>query len=94
VYDSLKALECVQTFSPDIVVLDIGLPMLSGYEVCKRMRKLPQTRHATLIAMTGYGQKEDLARAFEAGFDHHLVKPADPRELLRLIGRPLHAKPE
>ncbi len=94
VYDSLKALECVETFSPEIVVLDIGLPMLTGYEVCKRMRKLPQTQHATLIAMTGYGQKEDLARAFEAGFDHHLVKPADPRELLRLIGRPLHAKPE
>jgi CheY-like chemotaxis protein/two-component sensor histidine kinase len=83
--DGMQALACVPVFAPQIVVLDIGLPVLSGYEVAKRMRKMPTTAHALLIALTGYGQKEDQLRAMEAGFDRHFVKPTDPRVLVDLI---------
>jgi len=81
----MQALACVPVFAPQIVVLDIGLPVLSGYEVAKRMRQMPATRDALLIALTGYGQKEDQLRAKEAGFDRHFVKPTDPRVLVELI---------
>jgi CheY-like chemotaxis protein len=83
--DGMQALACVPVFAPQIVVLDIGLPVLSGYEVAQRMRKLPATQNALLIALTGYGQKEDQVRAMEAGFDRHFVKPTDPRTLVELI---------
>ncbi|HEY0857566.1 MAG TPA: response regulator [Albitalea sp.] len=83
--DGLQALACVPVFAPQIVVLDIGLPVLSGYEVAKRMRKMAVTQSALLVALTGYGQKEDKVRAMEAGFDHHFVKPTDPRVLVELI---------
>jgi len=83
--DGMQALSCVPVFAPQIVVLDIGLPMLDGYEVARRMRMLPATRNALLVALTGYGQKEDQLRAKEAGFDRHFVKPTDPRVLVELI---------
>ncbi|HJV61137.1 MAG TPA: response regulator, partial [Albitalea sp.] len=85
VSDGMQALACVPVFAPQIVVLDIGLPVLSGYEVARRMRALPQTRDVLLIALTGYGQKEDQLRAAEAGFDRHFVKPTDPGVLVELI---------
>ncbi|HUG24640.1 response regulator [Piscinibacter sp.] len=83
--DGMQALACVPVFAPQIVVLDIGLPVLSGYEVAKRMRQMPVTEQALLVALTGYGQKEDQLRAMEAGFDRHFVKPTDPRKLVELI---------
>ncbi|HEV7915256.1 MAG TPA: response regulator [Albitalea sp.] len=85
VNDGLQALACVPVFAPQIVVLDIGLPVMNGYEVCKRMRKMPATQKALLVALTGYGQKEDQLRAIDAGFDRHFVKPTDPRVLVHLI---------
>jgi signal transduction histidine kinase/DNA-binding response OmpR family regulator len=85
VNDGMQALACVSVFAPQVVVLDIGLPVLSGYEVARRLRELPVTRDALLVALTGYGQKEDQMRAAEAGFDHHFVKPTDPHEIVRLI---------
>ncbi len=85
--DGPQALACVPVFAPQIVVLDIGLPGLSGYEVARRLRAQPDAAHALLIAMTGYGQKEDQLRAMAAGFDHHFVKPADPRQLVELIAQ-------
>src|SRR5438105_9220146 len=85
--DGVQALSCVPVFAPQIVVLDIGLPGLSGYEVAKRMRKLPATQNALLVALTGYGQKEDQQRAMESGFDRHFVKPTDPRLLVELIAQ-------
>jgi signal transduction histidine kinase len=85
VSDGLLALACAPVFAPQIVVLDIGLPMMDGYEVARRLRRLPATEHALLVAMTGYGQKEDQLRAVEAGFDRHFVKPTDPRMLVQLI---------
>ena len=85
VSDGLLALACAPVFAPQIVVLDIGLPMMDGYEVARRLRRLPATEHALLLAMTGYGQKEDQQRAAEAGFDRHFVKPTDPRMIAQLI---------
>jgi CheY-like chemotaxis protein len=83
--DGAQALACVPVFAPQVVLLDIGLPGLSGYEVAVRMRKLAPTQKALLIALTGYGSKEDRARALEAGFDQHCVKPADPNKIVELI---------
>jgi len=85
--DGVQALACVPVFAPQIVILDIGLPILSGYEVAQRMRTMPATQHALLVALTGYGQKEDQLRAMEAGFDRHFVKPTDPRTLVELIAQ-------
>ncbi|WP_280150337.1 response regulator [Piscinibacter sp. XHJ-5] len=83
--DGQQALACVPVFAPQIVVLDIGLPVMNGYEVARRMRKMPATRDALIVALTGYGQKEDQLRAIDAGFDRHFVKPTDPRVLVQLI---------
>ncbi|WP_240636129.1 response regulator [Caldimonas tepidiphila] len=83
--DGLEALGRAATFEPDVVVLDIGLPGLDGYEVARRLRQSSACAGALLVALTGYGQSSDREQADEAGFDHHLVKPADPRQLARLV---------
>ncbi|MEW6706900.1 MAG: response regulator [Pseudomonadota bacterium] len=85
--DGAQALTSAATFCPDVVVLDIGLPQLDGYEVARRLRQLAPTRQSLLIALTGYGQKGDQEQALAAGFDCHLVKPADPRILVERIAR-------
>jgi len=84
----IKAIEQAQVFHPQVVLLDIGLPDLDGYEVAKRLRALPETRDATLIALTGYGQSEDHNRSQSAGFDHHLLKPLNFDELSALLTSP------
>jgi len=84
--DGHQALACVRSFRPEVVVLDIGLPLLDGYEVARRMRRLAPTRNALLIALTGYGQVGDQRLAMDAGFDWHLAKPTDPHALAKLIG--------
>lgn len=81
----MEALEKAEKFRPQIVLLDIGLPDLSGYEVAKRLRELPQTRNALLIALTGYGQSKDMELSQSTGFDHHLLKPVDFDKLLALL---------
>jgi two-component system CheB/CheR fusion protein len=78
-------LEVVRQHRPDIVLCDIGLAGMDGYAVAARLREVAIEPRPTLIAITGYGQPEDRARALAAGFDHHLVKPVDPDMLLRLI---------
>ena len=80
-----KALECVDAFKPDVVLLDIGMPGMDGYEVAHRIRANPANRGLSLIALTGWGQDEDRRRSEAAGFDHHLVKPADIEQLRRLL---------
>ena len=72
-------------FAPDAVLLDIGMPGMDGYEVARRIRALPAGAGTPLIAVTGWGQQEDIRRCFEAGFDHHLVKPLDVDRLWELI---------
>ncbi len=83
--DGTQALASAPVYAPDVVVLDIGLPGLDGYEVARRMRQMPQTRGALLLALTGYGQKGDQEQALAAGFDTHFVKPADPELLAKRI---------
>jgi CheY-like chemotaxis protein len=85
-YDGMTALATAQSFVPDAVVLDIGLPGIDGYEVARRLRARPETAHALIVAVTGYGQKEDRERSRAAGFDHHLVKPIESDALLMLLG--------
>ena len=81
----MKALEQAQIFQPHIVLLDIGLPDLNGYEVAKRLRLLPETKHMILIALSGYGQAEDFEKSQSAGFNHHLLKPMDYLKLSALL---------
>jgi CheY-like chemotaxis protein len=75
-------------FGPDAVLLDIGLPDISGYDVCRRLRETPRFADTLLIAQTGWGQKKDRDMAFAAGFDHHLVKPASADDLERALRSP------
>jgi CheY-like chemotaxis protein len=81
------ALAIARQTSPAILFLDIGLPDVDGYELARRLRALPELAHASLVAVTGYGQPKDKARAIEAGFDHHLVKPARLADVLALLPR-------
>jgi DNA-binding response OmpR family regulator len=85
-YDGEEALRIAEEFRPDVVLLDIGMPRLDGYETCRQIRSRAWGKSTVLIAMTGWGQEADRQRALAAGFDHHLVKPADPAAVLELIG--------
>ncbi|HVL75475.1 MAG TPA: response regulator, partial [Noviherbaspirillum sp.] len=85
-YDARRALERAAGEAPDVLLLDIGLPDMDGYTLARRLRAMPATRHALLIAVTGYGQAEDRERSREAGFDFHLVKPVDTARLAELLG--------
>jgi PAS domain S-box-containing protein len=84
-HDGESALRRIEDERPDIILLDIGLPGMSGYAVAERLRKTPAGRAAKLYALTGYGQDEDRRRSAEAGFDGHLVKPVLPGDLFALI---------
>jgi signal transduction histidine kinase len=80
-----EALARFEDFGPDAVLLDIGMPGMDGYEVARRIRALPAGATTPLIAVTGWGQQEDIRRCFEAGFDHHLVKPLDVDKLWEIV---------
>jgi signal transduction histidine kinase/ActR/RegA family two-component response regulator len=84
-YAGADALLAVEAHRPDVVLLDIGMPEMDGYEVARRIRERTGTGGPTLIALSGWGQEEDLRRTREAGFDHHLIKPADLDALKRLL---------
>lgn len=84
-YDSWSALERAASFRPQAVLLDIGLPGASGYEVVRRLRALPECAQAKMIALTGYGQARDRELAMEAGFDFHLVKPVSVGALVGVL---------
>src|SRR5262249_12717795 len=83
--DGPSALAAVRERRPDVVVLDIGLPQMDGYEVARQLRAMPGGEEMLLIALTGYGQSEDKQRSLDAGFNYHLVKPVDPGVLEKLI---------
>lgn len=104
-YSGFEALEARERFVPDVILLDIGLPGLSGYETARRIRadihdarrdadvaagqsdgRCRQVVQPLLIAVTGYGSTDDVAQAFRAGFDHHVLKPSDPQVLEELLG--------
>src|SRR5204863_230120 len=70
---------------PEVLVVDIGLPGMNGYEVARHIRQQPRLRKAVLVPQTGWGQEEDRRRSYEAGFDHHFVKPVSPQALEELL---------
>lgn len=84
-YCADDALTTARRTSPDILFLDIGLPDMDGYELAHHLRTLPETARSSLVALTGYGQPQDKERALDAGFDHHLVKPAKVADVLGLL---------
>ncbi len=86
------ALQIAQDFHPDAVLLDIGLPGMNGFEVAKGLRSQPESRDALLIALTGYGEAESRQRSHQAGFDFHMVKPADINLLLTMLANPQEAR--
>ena len=85
VYDGIAALAAAGDVSPDVVVMDIGMPGMDGYDAARMMRQLPGGDAMVLIALTGWGQPADKSRASEAGFNHHLIKPVDYDTLLKCL---------
>jgi CheY-like chemotaxis protein len=89
-YDGRSGLRRASEHHPDVVLLDIGMPDMDGYETCRRLRCAPYGAHVFVVAVTGWGQPHDRDRALAAGFDAHLTKPADPRVLeALLLGAPM-----
>ena len=86
-FDGQTALNEAERFHPHAILLDIGLPVLDGYEVARRIRANHAMDGVVLIALTGYGQDTDRERSAQAGFDHYFVKPTDPRVLCDVLGR-------
>jgi two-component system CheB/CheR fusion protein len=84
-YDGEFACELATTFRPDVVLLDIGLPGMDGYEVARQLRQLPGMATALLVAITGYGREADVQRGKEAGIYSHFLKPVDPDRLKQLL---------
>jgi CheY-like chemotaxis protein len=84
-YDGPTGLDAAKNSKPDVVLLDIGLPGMDGYQLAALLRRDETVKNATLIAISGYGQEEDLRLAKEAGFDHHLVKPIISDELIKIL---------
>jgi CheY-like chemotaxis protein len=84
-YTGRGALEAVRQHWPDAVLLDIGMPDMTGYDVARAIREIDRERPICLIAVTGWGQMEDRARTRAAGFDHHLTKPVDPDQVTDLL---------
>jgi CheY-like chemotaxis protein len=91
-FDGPSALRAVERFTPDLALLDIGLPAMDGYELARRLRALPALAHVRLLAVTGYGQERDRRAAADAGFDGHLAKPVElgvlEAELSRIMSAP------
>ena len=84
--DGLAAVDTAQNFQPDVIFLDIGLPLLNGYEAARRIRERQSEKKPLLVALTGWGQDQDRRRSEDAGFDAHLVKPIDDQVLGKLLG--------
>jgi CheY-like chemotaxis protein len=87
-YDGAQALAILETFTPEVAVLDIGLPVMDGYELAKRLRERLAASPPRLFAVTGYGQEHDVRRSTAAGFEHHFVKPLNADGLIAAIDQP------
>ena len=92
VEDGPSALKAVKSFTPDLVMLDIGMPGMNGYDLCMALRKNSALKHAVFVAQTGWGQPSHMQRSKEAGFDHHLVKPLDLSDLEPIIAQARNKK--
>jgi CheY-like chemotaxis protein len=84
-HDGASALALAEAFAPDFAFLDIGMPLLNGYDLARALRQMPGLRNTTLVAVTGWGQQKDRQLAFEAGFQVHLVKPAGFDQILAIL---------
>src|SRR5262245_59226529 len=84
-HDGHAALTAAADFAPQVILLDIGLPRLDGYHVAEQIRQQMLLQSVCLIAVTGFGRPEDLQAAYDAGFDHFLLKPVDPTQLLAIV---------
>ncbi len=84
-YDGLEAVAAAATFRPDVILLDIGLPKLNGYEAARKIREQPWGKNIVMVALTGWGQDEDRQKSKEAGFNGHLVKPVELTALMKLL---------
>jgi CheY-like chemotaxis protein len=84
-YDGQAAIDRAESFDADVVLLDLGMPGLDGFEICRRLRASDLPHRPRIVAMTGWGREEDRARTTAAGFDAHLVKPVDVATLARLL---------
>jgi len=85
-YDGSSVIEKAETYRPDVILLDLGMPVIDGYETARRIRQQAWSNGVVLVALTGWGQEEDRARARDAGFNFHLTKPANPHTLGELLG--------
>ncbi|HUP92105.1 MAG TPA: response regulator [Solimonas sp.] len=85
VQDPLRALPKVRAFDPALVILDVGMPGMDGYELARRIREQPPPGLRLLVALTGWGKEQDVARAIQAGFDRHVTKPITPETLTALL---------
>jgi CheY-like chemotaxis protein len=88
-HDGPQALDAVREFEPDVVLLDLGLPGMTGFEVCREIRATPRQKSPMVVALTGWGQESDRKKSRESGFDHHLVKPVDYDALADLLAKSL-----
>jgi CheY-like chemotaxis protein len=83
--DGPAAFHVLEEWQPDVALLDIGLPGMTGHDVARRVRANPQLRHVALVALTGWGQEKDRRLSADSGIDHHLTKPVDPEQLERVL---------
>lgn len=84
-HGGLESVDAARNYKPDVMLLDIALPGLNGYQIAERLRSTPETKGIVLIATTGYGQDEDRQRAMQSGFDHHVTKPIDSHALGEIL---------
>jgi CheY-like chemotaxis protein len=91
-FDGEEAVDVATKTHPEVILLDIGLPKLNGYDACRRIREEASGREAVIIALTGWGQAEDRRKSSEAGFDGHLVKPVEHSALLAMLKQLLGTK--
>ena len=86
-HDGLEAVTVSEAFKPDVILMDIGMPKLNGYDACRRIREQPWAGGIVLVALTGWGQEEDREKSKDAGFYGHLVKPVDHVALMKLLAK-------
>jgi CheY-like chemotaxis protein len=83
--DGREAIKIAKDFLPDAIIMDIGMPQMDGHQAARLIRGQPWGKNVLLVALTGWGQDDDKRRTKDAGFDHHLVKPADPSQIAKLL---------
>lgn len=85
-YDGVEAVDLAGEFHPDVVLLDLGMPRMDGYEACRRLRAEPWGANMSVVAVTGWGREDDRQKTHMAGFDQHLVKPVAPAVIANMLG--------